>query len=356
MTNCSKVGRSLLFAALGVLLYAASALAAAEPVYPKSSWIQAAPETTGWSADKLQAADTVADSIGTSAYLVVHKGVVVHAFGPVNQPMNLASARKSVLSVMYGIAVDRHQINLDSRLGELGITDKGGLTETERGATVRELLQARSGIYHPAAYETAGMKADRPPRGSHSPGTFWYYNNWDFNALGTIFQQLTGHSVFDALQDDLARPLRFEDFRPDKDTESVFDSSSDHPAYVMRLSARDLARFGLLMARDGRWEDHQIVSTKWIRESTTSYSDTSSGVGYGYLWWVGKDGRHFLQRFPGPVFSARGNYGQFVLVDPTRDLVVVHRVDMDKFFARQVSLAQFDELLAKILLAAPAPF
>ncbi|MEO6363996.1 MAG: hypothetical protein ABIO71_12245, partial [Caldimonas sp.] len=130
---------------------------------------------------------------------------------------------------------------------------------------------------------------------------------------------------------------------------------SEHPAYVMRLSARDVARIGVLMARGGRWHARQIVSRRWIDESTRSYSDTSPGVGYGYLWWVGIGQAHFRQKFPGEVFSARGNFGQFLLVDPVRDLVVVHRVDM-RLFAREVSVARFGELLERILQAAPAGF
>ena len=261
--------------------------------------------------------------------------------------------RKSVLSVLYGIGVDRQQIDLAKTLADLDINDRDGLSDAERGASVRELLQGRSGVYHPAAYETAEMKVARPARGGHPPGTFWYYNNWDFNALGTIFQRTTGRTVFEALELELALPLQFEDFRPDRDTESVLERSSIHSAYVMRISARDLARIGLLMARDGRWEDKQIVSSKWIRESTTSYSNAEPGVGYGYLWWVGLDHWHFQQRFPGAVFSARGNYGQFLLVDPARDLIVVHRVDMDRWFGRQVTRGAFNSLLAKVLAAAP---
>jgi CubicO group peptidase (beta-lactamase class C family) len=351
----ARMAKVLASFVLGLGLLAAPVLAATDAVYPTETWTELAPETSGWSASGLKAADEVARSIGTSAYLVIDKGRIVHAFGPVDRPINLHSARKSVLSVLYGIAADRSQVDLDKTLAQLAITDKGGLSNAEAQATVRELLEARSGVYHPAAYETREMAAARPPRGSHAPGTYWYYNNWDFNALGTIYHQFTGRTVFEALQDELARPLHFEDFRLDRDTQWVFEPDSDHPAYVMRLSARDLGRLGLLMARGGQWGGRQIVSTAWIHESTRSYSDTSPGVGYGYLWWVGQRGWHFQQRFAGPVFSARGYYGQFLLVDPVRDLVVVHEVDSDPRFAQQVSVRQFGELLAKIMRAAPGP-
>lgn len=346
----------LTFITVSIALWLPEGALAASAPYPGDSWDEPSPASTGWSADKLQAADEVARSIGTDAYLVVHRGVVVHKFGEVTKPMNLASVRKSVLSVLYGIEVDRSRIDLNKTVAELGIDDRGGLSEAEKTATVRELLEARSGIYHPAAYETAGAKRDRPYRGSHKPGTHWYYNNWDFNALGTIFAKFTGSDVFASLDKELARPLGFQDFSLSRDTEYVSELSSSHPAYVMRLSARDLARVGLLMARGGRWQDRQIVSARWLAESTTSYSDVSPGLGYGYLWWVGRDNQAFGQRYPGAVFSARGNFGQFVLVDPSRDLVIVHRVDMGRLFKREVTVARFGDLLAKILAAAPSGF
>src|SRR6266436_1013879 len=66
----------------------------------------------------------------------------------------------------------------------------------EKRATIADLLKARSGVYHPAVAETEWMKARRPARGSHLPGAIWYYNNWDFNALGTIFEPASGTHIY----------------------------------------------------------------------------------------------------------------------------------------------------------------
>jgi CubicO group peptidase (beta-lactamase class C family) len=86
--------------------------------------------------------------------------------------------RKSLLSALVGIGVAEGRIRLGETIGALGIDDRDpGLTETEKEATIRDLLMARSGIYHPAAYEAPDMKARRQQRGSHPPGSFWYYNN-----------------------------------------------------------------------------------------------------------------------------------------------------------------------------------
>jgi CubicO group peptidase (beta-lactamase class C family) len=276
---------------------------------------------------------------------VVDQGRIVHQYGDCARPINIHSMRKSILSVLVGIHADRGQVALDRTLADLGIDDKAGLTPAERRATVRQLLQARSGVYLPAAYETREMAQARPARGSFPPGAHWYYNNWDFNALGSIFQRSTGQDVFQALRDDLARPLQFEDFNPVRDTQFWYEACSEHPAYLMRLSARDLARIGLLMVRGGRWRDQQVVSQAWVAESTRSWSDTGQpGRGYGYLWWV--HGDH-------GSFAAHGHLGQTVMVYPKRDLVFVHLVDEGGRGRREVTGRQLSALVDLVLSASP---
>jgi len=117
--------------------------------------------------------------------------------------------RKSLLSGLYGIYEAEGKIDLSKTLGELGIRDYIRLTAVEKQATVADLLKARSGVYIPATGEADSMVANRPERGSHAPGTFWYYNNWDFNALGTIFDQgVGGEGHLPGLQDAHRRPDR----------------------------------------------------------------------------------------------------------------------------------------------------
>ena len=169
------------------------------------------------------------DQIRSSAVIIVHHGKVVAEWGDTTKRTELASVRKSLLSALIGIAVAQHQINLDSTLAELGIDDNPpALTEIEKTATVRELLQARSGIYHAALYETPAMAKMRPPRGSHAPGTFWYYNNWDFNVLGTIYEHATSSGIFEAFYRNIAKPIGMQDYRP-QDGSYFRGDASIHP-------------------------------------------------------------------------------------------------------------------------------
>ena len=199
--------------------------------------------------------------------------------------------RKSLLSALIGIAVAEHRIDLDASLAQLGIDDvPPALTPEEKQASVRDLLASRSGVYHVALYETEGERRNRPPRGSHPHGTFWYYNNWDFNALGAIYEHAEGQTIFNAFQTRIARPLGMQDYRP-ADGRYVTGSESAIPAYPFHMSARDLARFGLLYLHGGRWGERQVVPAAWVADSTAPRSITSIGSGYAFLWWTGWEGR-----------------------------------------------------------------
>ncbi|APZ92909.1 serine hydrolase [Fuerstiella marisgermanici] len=147
----------------------------------------------GWSAEGLRAAREYSETLDTAAVVILHNGATVDEWGATALPLMCHSVRKSLLSALYGRHVKNGTIDLNRTLKQLGINDnEPSLTEAELGAQIRHLLMARSGVYHPALYETAAMAKARPARGSHAPDTFWYYNNWDFNAAAAIFENLTG--------------------------------------------------------------------------------------------------------------------------------------------------------------------
>jgi CubicO group peptidase (beta-lactamase class C family) len=288
--------------------------------------------------------------------VIVDDGVIVSQWGETATKFNVHSIRKSFLSALYGIAVAKGQIELNATLGQLGIDDNPpSLTPEEKQARVIDLLKARSGIYHAALYESPAMKAEKPTRGSHPPRSFWSYNNWDFNALGTIYEKLTRDSIYHAFDAQIAQRIGMEDFDP-KEQEYVTGPDSIHRAYPFRMTARDMARLGLLYMRSGRWRDAQIIPAQWVRDSTTAYSVADGNTrdnysGYGYLWWVAVNGNHYPKvEVPDGSFSAWGAGGHFIAVIPVLNLVVVHRVNTDDP-AKKVTLEQFGDLLRLILAA-----
>ena len=305
------------------------------------------PEDFGWSSARLEGVRQHAESLGTAALMILTDGEVVAAWGDVERTFVMASIRKSLLSALYGIYRAEGPIDLSQTMADLGIDDEPPLTNAEKQATVADLLKARSGVYHEAASETPGARNARPLRGSHPPGAFWYYNNWDFNVLGTIFEQRTGIGIYDALEQRLGRPLQMQDFTADNGRYYDQEALSAHPVYHFDMSARDMARFGLLYLRRGCWRGRQLIPAAWIDRSTTPYSDVGDERrGYGYMWWIGK-----AEAFGGhALYMARGGDGHALYVVPALDVVVVHRIDR-LTFAR--GWDEVYQLLVMILKAHP---
>src|SRR4029450_3377258 len=162
-------------------------------------------EEAGFSGAKLRQIEQTLYPMPTTALLIIKSGKVVYEYGDVSQASYLASARKSVASMLYGKYVSNGTIDLDRTLGDLGIDEAGGLLPIEKTATVRHLLMASSGVYYPAG--SPGGNETTPAGGWKNPGTYFLYNNWDFNVVGAIFEKLTGKTIFQALAEDLARPL-----------------------------------------------------------------------------------------------------------------------------------------------------
>jgi CubicO group peptidase (beta-lactamase class C family) len=137
---------------------------------------------------------------------------------------------------------------------------------------------------------------------------------------------------------------------------------SVHPEYAMSISTRDMARLGLLMARTGNWNGKQLVPADWVRATTaliTPFDEINpTGMrvrgrpdrwGYGMLWWVWD-----VPVFPGNIFdgplqgaySAMGAGGQFITVLPQADMVIAHKVDIDKDSSASVDPMSYDTILS----------
>lgn len=333
------------------ILFTPEPVTAQKRITPGKAWEKVEnPGILGWSLEKLNLAEEYSKSIGSAAVMIIENGVIVTEWGETSRNLHIFSIRKSFLSALYGIFIHKGDICITSTLDDLGIDDVNPpLTAKEKKARIVDLLKVRSGVYHPAVYETPGMKKNRPERESHEPGTFWYYNNWDFNALGTIFERVTNISIFDAFKIELVDPLQMEDFRLNN-TEYIFEEVSMHPATVFRMSARDLARFGLLYLYEGEWNGKQIIPKSWVKESTTAYSDLGILGGYGYMWWVALNGEHFpFLKFPDGTFSARGTGEQVVLIIPEMSVVIVHSTIVEGSKTPMMKVTDFARLLKKIL-------
>jgi len=330
---------ALLLSGLSVSLHAA---AGGELTFPGSEW--SAPDSSaddGISPADAERLDDLLASLNTQALHVSVAGREIYTWGDISDDGYLASVRKSILAMMYGPYVDDGTIDLDTAIGDLGIDDVGGLLPIEKRATIRHLIQARSGIYHDAA-NGGDSAAHRPPRGSKEPGSYYLYNNWDFNAAGTVFETVTGNNLFDELENRLALPLQFQDFDRTRHQKSGNPERSRHLAYHMHISARDLGRIGLLMLAEGRWQEHRLFSQQWAREMVQAHTPNAemnpettrdSGMEYGYMWWVFDDDNSD-EVYRG-AYAGRGHFGQYLLVLPELDLVIAHKTQAIPYETRE---------------------
>lgn len=326
----------------------------ANPVWPGATWDSIRdPRTAGWTRAGLDSVRAVLSTKETLGFVAIVGGRKLMTYGNIDTVTYLASARKSVLSMLFGKYVRNGTVDLNKTVADLGIDDISGLTDQEKQATVKDLITARSGVFHAAS--NAGSDAS-PPRGSQKHGTYFLYNNWDFNAAGAAFEIMTKRDIYDALESDLARPIGMEDFDRAQQHKSGDSTQSRWLAYHMYLSTRDMARLGYLMLRQGNWNGQQLIPADWVVESTRVFTpvhqlnppeNRRGPYGYGYLWWVW-DGPQAKGAFEG-AYDAQGAYGQYIIVMPKLDLVIAHKTRPDLRDAQGNARGVWDTDLAQIL-------
>lgn len=328
--------------------------------FPDTSWEYIAnSESYGWDASKLRhLQDMVKDSTNATGLVVVQSGKILLDFGNIEEVSYIASCRKSLLSMLYGNYVENGTINLQTSLAELDIDDVGGLLPSERTATIADLLQSKSGVFHIASNE-GGNEFLFPERGSKKPNTYFVYNNWDFNAAGYIFEQLTGKSIYQAFERDIANNIGCEDWDIAKQYKSGDTTKSKFKAYHFVLSTRDMARVGYLMLRKGTWHNVQVIPQHWVETITTISTSLEEMKtvdprikewswykwGYGMMWriWDSPEQAPELEE----AYTATGNMGQYITIIPSLDVVVALKTKPD--YGRRTEYDVYEKLLTAII-------
>jgi CubicO group peptidase (beta-lactamase class C family) len=315
----------------------AQKVSATDYIFPDNTWKQIEkPDTLGWNIEKLIMLEQyVINKTNITGLVIVNNGKILFSFGDIKELSYIASCRKSVLSILYGPYVESGKIDLEETLGELGIDDYKPLLEIEKKAKVKDLLTARSGVFLPST--ESGTNRDAPPRGSKKPGSYYLYNNWDFNVAGYIFEKKSGKNIYDAFQEELAVSLKMEDWNRSKQKKEIFGDFlySKYPEYHMWLSTRDMARIGYLMLCKGEWNGKQLIPKSWIEKITSLVTSVKEmrindpGLknkpwwkwGYGYLWRVWDKNENIKPELEG-AYTATGSWGQYITVIPSLDIVI----------------------------------
>lgn len=275
----------------------------------------------------------------TLSLLVVHKGQIIYErYAPgVNMYTKTRtwSTAKSIAATLVGIAVDQGKLELDQPLGIEWLPGVRSPKEDPRNEiTLRNVLNMSSGLYtvdnNRMEYATgsgqsywAGASSVNGARNRgiiREPGTYWDYENYDCllavyalkKALGDTqtYREFPRKELLDkiGMRNTLLSTDRFGDF--------ILSSQ-------VYTNARDLARFGLLYLNKGVWNGERIISENWINfETTPAPSTAKRGNFYGGQWWLVPDDRTDV---PKDAYSTAGNRGQYTIVVPSYDLVIVRR-------------------------------
>jgi len=275
----------------------------------------------------------------TLSLLVVYRGRIVHErYAPgveLTSRTRTWSTAKSIAVTLIGMLVDQGKLALDGPLDIEWLPAVDASTQDPRSAiTLRHVLNMSSGLYPVdsfgmeyatgsglAYWAGAGSVNGARNRGLiRQPGTFWDYENYDTLLAvyamkrvlkdETTYREFPRHMLLDriGMRNTLIGTDRFGDF--------ILSSQ-------VYTNARDLARFGLLYLQNGLWDGQRLISEEWIHFVRQPAPATqASGNFYGGQWWLVPDDRTDVPR---DAYSTAGNRGQFVVVVPSHELVIVRR-------------------------------
>jgi len=283
----------------------------------------------------------------TQAFLVIQDGNVLYEeyFNDTARDSIVTSfsVAKSFTSALIGIAIDEGYINsvndpVTDYLPELSSRDS-----RFKNITIRDLLMMSSGLeyeedrflglngddalttYYPDQRQLALENTNI----IDPPGQYFLYNKYHPQLLGMILERTTGVSVTEYLQEKIWDPLGMEF----DGSWSIDSEASDFEKMETGVNARaiDFAKFGHLFLNDGTWNGRQVISSKWIAESTQPYLPKDYAGYYPEDWFSGLPGQGYYKYMwwgiaiePGSYdFVAAGDKGQFIYVAPRKALVIV---------------------------------
>lgn len=292
---------------------------------------------------------------GGSSGLIIRRGFIAAEWGDTRRPDMTFSVTKTFLSTVVGVAHDRGVIrSVDDRVAGY-MPWNVDLFRSEKNAAITwdHLLRQTSdwqgtlwGKPDWADRPEGETPADYPNRRLYAPGERYKYNDVRVNVLALAALHVFRRPLPEVLRESIMEPIgasstwRWEGYDNawiELDGRKMQASTGGgHWGGGMFISAHDMARFGYLFLRNGRWNGEQLISEKWIGMARTP---GSANPAYGYMNWFLNTDRKPIPSAPATSVTFRGNGQNIVYVDWDNDLVVVVRWlngPLDPFFARVI--------------------
>lgn len=279
--------------------------------------------------------------LNIQSVMVLQHGKVLYEHwlngGAPEQPHVLNSVSKTFTSAAVGLAIGEGLLSLDDKLVSFFPDDlPDTLSENLQKVTIHNLLTMNCG--HDAEpsrknEEQSWVKTFLAWPVVHEPGTYYCYNSMGTYMLSAIVQKVTGQKVVDYLQPRLFDPLGIEAPHWDESPEGI-----NCGGWGLYLKTEDLAKMGQLLLQDGKWNGRQVLPADYVEAASRKQvpcvpsgvradriaesgltPDNSDWVnGYGYQLW----------RCRHNAFRADGAGGQYIIVIPEKDAVVVNTADL----------------------------
>jgi CubicO group peptidase (beta-lactamase class C family) len=229
--------------------------------------------------------------------------------------------------------------NVDQPVGAV-IKDGGYDSPQNRTVTWRMHLQQESewegemwGKKHDFVGTVAFGSGERKPRDLQEPGTYYEYNDVRINRFSLSLLRLFKKPVPEVFRDEIMNPIGASNtwqWIPYDNSYVEIDgkklpsvSGGTRWGGGVWINSWDMARFGYLWLRGGKWGDKQIIPPAYVKAAITP-SQTANSPDYGYLWWLNSRGKNYPE-LPANVYGARGAGSNTILISPDHDLVVVWR-------------------------------
>lgn len=246
---------------------------------------------------------------------------------------DIRSISKSIVAACIDIAIQQNKIkSIDESIFNYLTDYKEFENDQNKKITIRHLLTMSSGLnwdedvpHGTKANDETQMERSGNPieyllkkSSLYAPGTFWKYNSGGVQVLAEIIKEATGYRIDDFANKFLFEPLVIKEYKWIK-------SHRNFPAAAsgLRLTSRDLLKFGLLYLNNGKWNNQQLLSEIFVSETLKTQilrDQKNSTKGYSFLFWTQTDTAKNTQS---PLLIARGNGGQRIFIDKDSNLVVV---------------------------------
>ena len=223
------------------------------------------------------------------------------------------SCSKTFVAAAVGIAIGEKKLQLTDRLVTFFPEHLPKLVSWRLASiTVEDLLTMRSGFTVDTQMRNVSRQWIRDylahPMNA-DPGKRFQYDSIDTYLLSAIVQRVTGMNVLDYLRQRVFKALNITDVCWELSPEGIVTGG-----WGLYIQSESLAKFGQLLLQRGKWHDQQLIPATWVDAMMKRQADAPNGSGYGYQMWTCK--------YP-TAMHANGAYGQFIIVVPKEDVVVV---------------------------------